>query len=211
MRIGIVTDIHDDVKTLAAALAALRAEGVDAVVSLGDATDLFGKWNRADEVAALLSDHGVLGVWGNHDHGLCRPDAEFDRGRFRRNTLDYYSRMEPRRELGGCHFSHVEPFLDATRPENLWTFEGSPEDPGRLARTFAACDFRVAFTGHFHRWLACTESGPLAWDGAAPLIFESGRRYLVVVGPLFRGCFAVLDTDRWVLEPRRVAANPDSP
>ena len=49
-----------------------------------------------------------------------------------------------------------------------------------------------------------TEAGRVEWDGTSPLHFEEGKRYLVVVGPLFRGDFAVVDTDRWVLEPRRV-------
>ncbi len=204
MRIGIVTDIHDDLKNLAAALDALRSEGVDAIVSLGDTTDLFGKWNCANEVAALLSEYSVIGVWGNHDYGLCRPAPEVDCGRFLRRTLDYYATVEPSLELGGCRFSHVEPFLDATHAENLWTFEGRPEDPDRLAQSFAAIPHRAAFIGHFHRWLACTEAGPLAWDGTSPLIFEPGQRYLVVVGPLFRGNFAVIDTDRWILEPRQL-------
>jgi predicted phosphodiesterase len=204
MRIGIITDIHDEVEKLSPVLTALRVDGVDAIVSLGDTTDLFGKWNRADEVATLLAEAGVVGVWGNHDHGLCRPDPEFDRGRFRHGTLDYFASVEPTRELAGCHFSHVEPFLDATQAENLWTFEERPEEPDRLAKTFAATSHRVAFIGHFHRWLACTEQGKLEWDGTSPLPFEAARRYLVVVGPLFHGAFAVVDTDRWILEPRQL-------
>jgi predicted phosphodiesterase len=204
MRIGIVTDVHDEVEKLAGALAALRAENVDAIVSLGDATDLFGGWGCADEVAALLRGAGVLGVWGNHDHGLCRDVGEKARSRASPAALDYMATVCGRRELGGCHFSHVEPWLDPEDPANLWTFEGKPEDPDRLRNSFSAVPHRAAFIGHFHRWLAATESGPLPWDGTAPLPFETDRRYLVVVGPLFRGDFAVIDTDRWTLEPRHL-------
>jgi len=42
LRIGIVSDIHDDVTTLRTALTALRREGVEQVVSLGDAFDSWG-------------------------------------------------------------------------------------------------------------------------------------------------------------------------
>ena len=49
-----------------------------------------------------------------------------------------------------------------------------------------------------------TETGRVEWDGAAPLHFEPQKRYLVVVAPLFRGEFAVIDTDRWILTPHKL-------
>lgn len=208
MRIGIVTDVHDEVNHLAAALAVLRAEAVDAVVTLGDNTDLFGKWNAAAEVAALLREAGAVGVWGNHDHGLCRDASDANRGRFPAATREFFESLHPTLELGGCHFSHVEPFLNPNIPGDLWTFEGRPEDDDRRDRSFAAIPHRVACLGHFHRWLALTATGRVAWEGDAPLHFAPGERYLVVVAPLFRGEFAVLDTDRWVLEPRKLPPRP---
>ncbi len=212
MRIGIVTDVHDHVDLLAQALGVLRGEGVDAIVTLGDNTDLFGKWNAAREVASLLRGAGVIGVWGNHDYGLCRNVTEENRFRFLSDTCDYFATLQPRLELAGCHFSHIEPFLDPELATDLWTFEGRPEDEERAAKSFAAVPHRAAFTGHFHRWLALTETGRVEWTGTAPLHFEPEKRYLVVVAPLFRGAFAVIDTDRWVLEPRQLPrpAAPDS-
>jgi predicted phosphodiesterase len=210
MRIGIITDIHDQVDLLGRALAALRADGVEAIVTLGDNTDLFGKWNAAREVAALLRAAGVVGVWGNHDIGLCRNVTAETRSRFLGPTCDYFATLHPRLELGGCHFSHVEPFLDPQRAEDLWTFEGRPEDETRAARSFAAIPHRAAFLGHFHRWLAVAETGRVEWNGTTPLHFDPGMRYLVVVAPLFRGSFAVLDTDRWVLDPRALP-RPENP
>src|SRR5579883_295299 len=204
MRIGIVTDIHDQVELLKQVLAVLREDRVDAIVTLGDNTDLFGKWNEAQAVADLLREAGVVGVWGNHDFGLCRNVKEETRFNFLRRTLDYFATLQPKLELGGCHFSHIEPFLDPELPGDLWTFEGRPEDDDRLARSFTAIPHRVACIGHFHRWLAVTETGRVEWDGTSPLHFEYGKRYLVVVSPLFRGEFAVIDTDRWILEPRKL-------
>src|SRR5262245_28371916 len=211
MRIGIVTDIHDEVRTLELALTALRAEEVDAIVSLGDTSDLFGKWEEAQEVAALLKAAGVLGVWGNHDYGLCRNVKEEVRFRFLRRTLDYFATMQPTLELGGCHFSHIEPFLDPENTEHLWSFNGRPEDDDHITKSFAAVPHRALFIGHFHRWLAVTDRGRTDWTGSAPLHFEPATRYLVVVGPLFRGDFAVIDSDRWILEPRRVPITGTDP
>jgi predicted phosphodiesterase len=204
MRIGLVSDIHDAVKNLSQALAVLRGERVDTIVSLGDATDLFGAWNAADEVVDLLRQAGVVGVWGNHDYGLCREVRDEYRERFHPATLEYMATVRPRLELGGCHFSHVEPWLNPEEPAELWTFDAVPDEPERLRRSFAAISHRAAFIGHFHRWLAATEGGKLDWDGSTPLTLEAGRRYLVVIGPLFRGAFAILDTDRWVFEPRQL-------
>jgi predicted phosphodiesterase len=204
MRIGIVTDIHDEFALLAQALAALASEGVDAIVTLGDNTDLFGRWNAAPQVAALLREAGAVGVWGNHDIGLCREVTEETRARLDGPTVEFFATLKPRLELGGCHFSHVEPFLNPEDPAELWTFEGHPEEPERVARSFAAVPHRITFFGHFHRWLAVTESGPFDWDGTTPLRFAAEKRYLVVVAPLFRGAFAVLDTVRWVLEPHNL-------
>ena len=47
--------------------------------------------------------------------------------------------------------------------------------------TFAASPCRVTFVGHFHRWLAATPEGALAWDGGGPILLDPGRRYLVAV------------------------------
>jgi hypothetical protein len=211
MRIGIVTDVHDEVELLAGALAALRADGVDAIVTLGDNTDFFGKWNKAQEVAALLRDAGVVGVWGNHDAALCRNVSEEIRSRFLSKTCDYFATLQPRYELAGCHFTHIEPFLNPEEPGDLWTFEGRPEDDDRAAKSFAAIPHRAAFIGHFHRWLALTDGGRVEWDGTTPLHFEPQKRYLVVVAPLFRGEFAVIDTDRWILTPHKIPPKQPTP
>lgn len=211
MRIGIVTDIHDETALLASALTALRTANVDRIVSLGDASDLHGRWQNVAGVANLLQHFGVIGVWGNHDYGLCREVSELARAKFPPEALAYMATMRPRLELEGCHFSHVEPWLNPERIEDLWCFDGRPEDDERYPKSFAAIPHRLAFMGHCHRWLALTEAGPLAWDGAAPLRFEPGKRYLVVVAPLFNGWFAILDTDHWRLEPHRVPLPPAEP
>lgn len=201
MRIGIVTDVHDAAEELAAALAALRAAGVDAVVSLGDATDQFGARNRAGEVAALLRDAGARLVWGNHDCGLCRDPDPVVRERVPPDALAVFAAAGPRLELGGCHFSHVEPWIDATDPAALWHYDGLPRTPELLARTFAAFAGRAAFVGHHHRWFAITEAGALDWSGVAPLALDPGRRYLIAVAPVFRGAFALVDTAAGTVTP----------
>jgi hypothetical protein len=204
MLIGIVTDVHDDLERLVAALDRLRVLRCDRVVCLGDATDFHGPHNRAWEVARRLRDAGAVGVWGNHDFGLCRdvplealdnPDPE---------ALAYYATWQPRLALGEYHFSHVEPWLDPNDPVALWYFDGPPDTPDKLARSFAAVPHPAMFTGHFHNWLAGTEDGPLDWQGDRPLVLDPPHRYLIVVGPLFGGVFATLDTVTRTLTPHRL-------
>lgn len=211
MRIGIVTDIHDETALLAEALAALRTENVDRILSLGDTTDLHGKRQDAGGVAGLLERYGVAGVWGNHDHGLCRDVSADAKAKFPAETLAYMATMHPRLEIEGCHFSHVEPWLNPELVEDLWCFDGRPEDDDRYPKSFAAIPHKIAFMGHCHRWLVVGESGRVDWNGVSPFAFEAGKRYLVVVAPLFNGRFAILDTDRWILEPHSVPLPPAEP
>jgi hypothetical protein len=204
MRLGILADIHESIEPLRRALAALRERGVDRVVTLGDACDNFSPVGRSAEVVDLLRGAGAVGVWGNHDIGLCVDVAEKVRRATGPGVLEYMATMRPHLVVESCHFSHVEPWLDATRVEDLWYFDGPPATPAQAARSFAAVPQRHLFIGHFHRWLAVTPSGPLPWDGAAPLDLAAAPRSLVVVAPVFNGWCAVFDTVESRLTPVRV-------
>lgn len=207
MNIGIVTDVHEDVENLARVLEALR--GVDVLVSLGDTCDLYGPASRAAGVAALLRDAGAVGVWGNHDIGLCHDVPARVRATADPALLAYMATMRPRLEIDGCHFSHVEPWLDPHDPAQIWYFDGPPETPAQVRRSLDAIPHRAAFVGHFHLWRACTAGGVLPWDGTRPLALDPAERYLIVVAPVFAGAFAVLDTAAGVLTPRRVGRPGD--
>ena len=204
MRIGIVTDIHDEVEHLTAALAKLRAERVDLIVSLGDTTDFHGAHNRAWDVAGILRDAGAVGVWGNHDFGLCR-DVPLDQlNDPDHGALAYFATFQPHLSIADCHFSHVEPWLNPDDAGDLWYFDGPPDSAEKLARSFAAVPESQMFLGHFHRWLIGTAEGVLPWTGEEPLAFRTGERTLAVIAPIFNGCFALFDTDTRTLYPHRL-------
>lgn len=63
-RIGIIGDVHAEHLRLEAALSFLQGEGVDGVVCTGDVPDGRGDLDRC---CALLQDHQVITVAGNHD------------------------------------------------------------------------------------------------------------------------------------------------
>ena len=194
MRLGIVADIHEAVEPLQRALTEFHRRGVDQVVSLGDACDTFSRVGRSGEVVALLREAHAVGVWGNHDFGLSYDVSERLRQETPPDVLEYMATMQPHLVINGCRFSHVEPWLDACKIENLWYFDGPPDTPEKAARSWTAVPESRLFIGHFHRWLVMTAGGRVAWDGQGTLALAAEVRQLIVVAPVFQGWCAVYDT-----------------
>jgi hypothetical protein len=198
MRIGILADIHEAVPETQQALDLFRAARVEEVLVLGDVCAM---GRDLPPTVELLRQAGAVGVWGNHDFGLCRAPSGLLRRRHPPALLEYLATFAPRLERDGCHFSHVEPWLDPNDMMQLWYYEGVPDTPARAARSFAAVPHRALFVGHFHRWLAVTPAGVVPWEGDRPLRLEPGRRYLIVIHAVCRGHCAVLDTAAGELVP----------
>jgi hypothetical protein len=191
MRLGLLADIHEHVEELRHAIDVLRDHGADRFVVLGD---VFETGRRIDETVALLREVAAVGVWGNHDFGLCCDPAEAVRLRYSPAVLDFLGSLRPRLEIDGCLFTHVEPWLDPHNLEDLWYFDGPPDTPAKLARSFAAVPHRVLVLGHFHRWLLGSPAGVSPWRGDGPVSL-GGERHLVVVHAVHAGWCAVFDTD----------------
>jgi predicted phosphodiesterase len=208
MRLGILADIHEDAAKLALALRLFRQEGVRQVVLLGDVAFELG--SRLHETVALLAGAGAVGVWGNHDLGLCYEPEGWVRQRYAGPVLTFLGTLRPRLELAGCLFTHGLPCRDATDPDVYYLGE-RPETPGGLAAGFGACDHAACLVGHFHRRLAATPEGPLPWDGRTPLRMREGRRYLVVVAAVCDGWCAAFDTASRELVPHRLGEPGPSP
>ncbi len=199
MRIGILADVHESVSHLRWAIDVLREQGSDRIVFLGD---VFETGPRLEETIDLLAQAGAIGVWGNHDFGLCRdnPTTE-DRQRYSELVLAFMGGLQPRLELDGCHFSHVEPWLNPELIEDLWYFEGFPETPAELARSFAAVPGRLIFVGHFHHWMLANPEGVQPWSGDRPVVLDAAQRYFVAVQAVCNGCCALFDTGTSELVP----------
>lgn len=198
MILGLLADIHEAVDLLRVALARFRAEGVEQVVVLGDVLE---NGRRIEETCRLLWDANAVGVWGNHDFGLCgQPDAALQ-AKYSRRVLDFLGSLSPRLEIEGCLFTHVEPWLDPQKFEDLWFFDGIPDTPEKRRRIFAAVSHRLCFAGHFHQWLLATPDHLAEWQGEEPVSLASDGRRFVVIHALCQGHAAVLDTERWLLLP----------
>lgn len=206
MLIGIVADIHDAVHPLKNALSLLRARQVERIVTLGDAFDSCQPGEPGAEVARLLRDAEAIGVWGNHDFGLSH-DVEAQ-------VLDladpalllFASRLQPQLVLEECRFSHLEPWKDACRLEDLWLFDGVPDTGERAQRSFQAVPERILFVGHFHSRLVLRGDGPVAWSGDQPIRLSPPDRFLVLVPAVLDGWCAMFHSERSELTAIRCAA-----
>jgi Calcineurin-like phosphoesterase superfamily domain len=203
MLLGLVTDIHGAAEPLARALSAFRSLGVNRVVTLGDTCDMYSPAGRLSEVAILLRDAGAVGVWGNHDFGLCGEVGPSVRAKVPAEVLEFMAGMRPYLTFDDCRFSHVEPWLDPHRVEDLWYFDGPPETTELAARSFAAVPERTLFHGHFHKWLVMTPTDKKEWAGEGELDLSAEPRALVIVAPVFEGWAATFDTTKYVLSPIR--------
>jgi hypothetical protein len=202
MKLGLLTDIHSHAESLQAALDRLRAERVDQIVVIGDVVDLFGRQAYVEETCRLLTEARAVGVWGNHDYGLCVEPDESVRAKYPPAVLDFMGSLRPRLEVAGCFVSHVEPWLNAEYMPDLWYGGGPPATSEQLDRIFAAVPHRAIFGGHYHVWHAATPEGVQRWDGTAPIAFGEDRHF-VVVNALSEGNFAVYDTQTANLIPMR--------
>lgn len=198
MRLGILADIHEATEQLQQAIALLRQHRAERFVVLGD---VFETGKRIEPTVHLLQEVEAVGVWGNHDVGLCWKPREAMNERFGAAVLDFMGRLRPHLEIDGCNFSHVEPWLDPHKVEDLWYFDGPPDSPQKLARSFAAAPHRVLFIGHMHRWLHGTPDGLTDWRGEQSLSLDNSTRHLVVIHAVFGGKCALFDTETSVLTP----------
>lgn len=197
MKLGLITDIHEEVEHLRTALDCFRRSQVEQIVVIGDVFEMGG---RIEETCRLLAEAKAIGVWGNHDFGLCFEPDDHVWARYPSVVIDYMTSLRPRLDVGGCHFTHVEPWLNPVDVADLWYFEGPPDEHGKLERIFNAVPNRVLFTGHYHKWLLATPEGITGWKGESPIRVDQGR-YFVVVGALCEGRFAIFDTETSELLP----------
>ena len=198
MTLGLLADIHEQTEQLRKAIDVLQQQGVDRFVVLGD---VFEMGKRVEETVHMLQDVEAVGVWGNHDFGLCFEPDETVRLRYSATVINFMGNLQPRVEIDGCLFTHVEPWLDPHKVEDLWYFDGPPESLEKLAKSFTAVPNRVMFTGHMHRWLLGTPGGVLPWRGDRKLCLDCPTRYLVVLHAVCDGRCALFDTETGNLIP----------
>jgi hypothetical protein len=197
MKLGLISDIHENVAELQRCLGLLQEEKVDQIVMVGD---VFEMGKRIRQTCELLAAANVGGVWGNHDFGLCVDPTEEMQLRYGEVVIGYMGSLKPRLVIEDCYFSHVEPWLDPESLEHLWFFDGIPKSAERREQIFSAQPQQILFAGHYHRWMLVSPERTEAWDGKVPICLKDGR-FFVVLGALMTGCFATYDTESGWLTP----------
>jgi hypothetical protein len=197
VKLALLADIHEDVDRLRAALHRVAREDIDQVVVLGD---VFAMGERIAETCQILADARAVGVWGNHDFGLCYNVDDRTRCAYPAEVIEYMASLRPRLELDGCMFTHVEPWLNPEVLADLWYYDGPPDEQRKLDRIFSATPERILFAGHYHRWLLAGPGGLVDWDGTRIADLRDGR-WFAVIGALCEGRYAVYDTESCHLTP----------
>jgi hypothetical protein len=190
MKLGLITDIHEQVDPLQWALDLFGRQQVEQIVVLGD---VFEMGRQIEETCRLLAAAQAVGVWGNHDFGLCFQPGDAIRARYSSAVVGYMTSLRPRLKVADCHFSHIEPWLDPEVITDLWYFDWPLDDRRKLDRIFNAVKSRIMFAGHYHQWLLATPAGVDEWNGDVPIQLDQGR-YFVVIGALCEGHCATFDT-----------------
>ena len=198
MKLGILSDIHEQGDELRTAIDVLRKHEADRFIVLGDTCDTN---DRVEETISLLRDVGAIGVWGNHDFGLCLDQSEEIRQHYGPEVLEFMGSLLPRLEIEGCLFTHNEPWLNPNKVEDLWYFDGLPATEEKLTRSFAAAPHRVMFIGHHHDWMIGSTSGLVPWNGEGPIKLDPTQQHLVVVNAVCQGYCAIFDTAKNELIP----------
>ncbi len=197
MKLGLIADIHEHVGHLQECLRVLNAEGVDQIVMLGDVCEL---GQRLSPTCELLTAANAVGVWGNHDFGLCVDDSLELRQECGDTVVDYMRSLKSQLVIEDCSFAHIEPWLNPAKLEDLWYFDGVPTTIERRRQIFSVKPHRLFFAGHYHRWLLVSPEQTEAWDGSLPICLQDGR-YFVVINALVSGSFATYDTTTGWLTP----------
>jgi len=217
MLLAIISDIHANVDALRAVLADIRQRGAERVLCLGD---LVGYNSLPRETLALLREHDVRSVHGNHD--LMALDRLPDDGC---SSLGRKAIRWTRGVLTGEDWWYLGGLPAELREQDaLLCVHSAPGDPLiRLQRTEqfhaeaeglmeAYPGVRVCFTGHTHRQhiVVVTPDGEIRRSGVDA---ELPRDAICFVNPGTvgqprdrdtRAAYALFDCDAWRVSFRRV-------
>lgn len=194
-RLGLLGDIHAEDRHLAAALGVFRAEGVDAILAVGDIVDGRGD---VDRCVALLQEHRVLSVRGNHERWLLKNEMRIlpEAHSLKRVSAATAGFLEALPAVLSLETAAGELLLCHGVGDDDMVRLG-PDDEGyalacidELQRILGAPAIRFVVAGHTHRRMVRA----FARSGGAPLAF-------VNAGTLRHGydpCFAILDVHHGV-------------
>ena len=145
MKVGVVSDVHNNVEALTYALAALRE--CELVLNLGD---LVSQYRVTPDILRLSRDAGLVGILGNHEKCILSASGAAMRSRLAADDLAFLESLPDQRwlEIDGRRVKavHGAPWDDAADIGCQYVFERDHAAMSRLARTEAD----VLLLGHTH-------------------------------------------------------------
>ena len=187
-RVGLIGDVHCEDEALAFVLGELGRLGTDVVLQVGDIADGQGD---LDVTVALLRQHQVLAVRGNHDRWLLGnqlrdlPHATVLASLTSR-TVDYLTGLPATRELRSprgnvllCHGLGLNDMVGVKPDHQGYDISSNTE----LQSLIAERRYRFVLNGHTHRSMLRT-FGALSIINAGTLLRD------------FERCFSLVDFER---------------
>ena len=199
MKTGILADIHEHANQLRQCLDLFEVEQVDRVELLGDVAET-GKY--LDEIVEQLTPYSVLGVFGNHDLGLCDDPVGEVKERYSPAVLEFFNGLSASLSIDGCLYTHGAPWWDALDPVEYYVGENPYSDS--VVQRAGEFQEKVIFMGHFHRWRLAVDGELHAWSGESPVDLMEEKRYLITIDAVMAGCCAIFDSEDRILWPHRL-------
>jgi predicted phosphodiesterase len=221
-RVGLIGDLHAEDEALEFALSELKTLGAETLLQVGDIADGPGDLNRS---IALLREHQVLAVRGNHDRWLpSNQMRELRHAHLLANTepaaLAYLMDLPVTREFRSprghvllCHGLGTSDMAGVKPDHEGHDITSNTE----LKQLITERRYRFVLNGHTHRPMLRT-FGPLSIINAGTLLrddercftyvdFERGElvRFRHAAGPLCR------DLSAWTEERQVLADSPSEP
>jgi predicted phosphodiesterase len=222
-RVGLIGDVHAEDDALAFVLRELNAMGAETLLQVGDIADGPGDVERC---VALLREHRVLAVRGNHDRWLlsnqrrdllyARPLSETPAG-----VVSFLSQLPATREFRSprghvllCHGFGTNDMV-GVRPDSTAQDIAAISE---LERLIQERKYRFVMNGHTHRPMLRT-FGPLSIVNGGTLLRDHERAFTFVDlerGELVRyrhsaGGPLSEDLGKWGADRQALADSPSEP
>ena len=168
MRVAVVSDVHSNLHALEAVLAALEADPVDELWSLGDVVGYGPRPNECCELVRARASHSLC---GNHDlaargglgllefSGVAGIAAAWTREVLDETNLEWLRSLEPQGARHGVRLFH------GSARDPVWEYVLTDE---AAAATLLATEEQVVLVGHSHAALYVTLHGASLEGGPAP-------------------------------------------
>jgi predicted phosphodiesterase len=200
VRYGVISDVHGNLHALRAVVHDLRAQGVDAWLSLGD---LIGYGPQPNECVELVAELDAISVAGNHELivlGEIEGASSSERA--------HRSHLWTRHVLGADSLAYLRRLPRRAEVDGIVLTHGSLDDPEEYVRTPARAaaqleqlaveqpEARLLLVGNTHVQQLHSESrGQLSLASGSPVQLDLGHRHLANPG-------SVGQSRQWEWPPR---------